>query len=299
MSAIKHKQSEKNMSSNDPSQDYEALIKEISVQHPSLSKRLKQIASFALEHPTAMALETIANIAHGANVHPSAIIRFANFFGYSGFSEMQKVFQEHVAAQSAGYKERIRKDLSQNKQSEPYSPHSLLKEYCEANIVSMKNLQDGISVKDLDKAIKMINSASQVYIIGQRRSFPIATYLTYSLSRVDCRAHLMDGTGGMLTEQAKLMRNEDLLIAISFHPYSEDTSQIALIASKKKIPCIAISDSKLSPIAEKASLYLAVHDAEVHSFRSLNASMCLAQTLATSLVFRDKRTKLRKNKSSK
>ena len=256
--------------------------------HAQLSRRLRQIAAFALEHPTAMALETIADIARSADVQPSALIRFAQSFGYSGFSEMQKVFQQHVAAQSAGYKERVRQELAKS-DKEPESAYALLREYCEANIVSMRHLQDGISAADLNKAVKLMAAAGQIYLIGQRRSFPIAAYLAYALSRSDCRVYLLDGHGGMLLDQARGMRRGDLLVAISFHPYSQETIDVAAQAREQKVPCISISDSKLSPIAEHAAVHLGVHDAEVHSFRSLTASMCLAQTLATSLAFQGKR----------
>lgn len=270
-------------------QSYEQLHAEISRGHADLSKRLRQIAAFALEHPTAMALETIANIAQSAGVQPSALIRFAQSFGYSGFSEMQKVFQEHVTAQSAGYKERVRNELSQSRQREPESPHALLRQYCEANIVSMRHLEDGIGAADLARAVKMMAAADQIHVIGQRRSYPIAAYLAYALGRAECRAHLLDGRGGMLQEQARAMRRSDVLVAISFHPYAPETIEAGTMARELQVPCIAISDSPLSPIAEHAAVYLGVHDAEVHSFRSLTASMCLAQTLATSLAFQGKR----------
>lgn len=267
-------------------QDFEALQSQIAAGRPTLSRRLVQIAEFALEHPTAMALETIANIAQGADVQPSAVIRFAQSFGYSGFSEMQKIYQQHVAAMSAGYKERVRRELGSRGQREPESPYSLLQQYCEANIVSMQHLRDGVSATELNRAVKLMQGAAQIYLMGQRRSFPIAAYLAYTLSRADCRAVLLDGTGGMLMEQARAMEPRDLLVAISFHPYARETLDVAELAVERGVPYISISDSEMSPIAERAAVHLGVHDAEVHSFRSLTASMCLAQTLATSLVFR-------------
>ena len=40
------------------------------------------------------------------------------------------------------------------------------------------------------------------YLIGLRRSFPVAAYLAYALRHVDDkRAYLIDGVAGMLNEQ--------------------------------------------------------------------------------------------------
>tara|TARA_B000000460_G_scaffold220097_1_gene171494 strand:+ start:66 stop:206 length:141 start_codon:yes stop_codon:yes gene_type:complete len=43
--------------------------------------------------PNEMSLETIDVIAQRAEVLPSSLIRFAKSLGFSGFGEMQKVFQ--------------------------------------------------------------------------------------------------------------------------------------------------------------------------------------------------------------
>jgi DNA-binding MurR/RpiR family transcriptional regulator len=268
-----------------PPGDFEQLTAEISRNYEALPKRLRDIARFALDNPSLMALETIANISRTAHAQPSAVVRFAKAMGYSGFSEMQRIYQRHVAEQSASYKERIRSEMVQDEQAVTGTPRSLLQQYCEANIVSLRNLEAGIEQTRLEAAVNLIRQADHVYIMAQRRSFPVANYLAYMLSHVECRTHLLDGQGGMLREQAQAMTVDDLLIAISFYPYAEDTVEVVARASERGIPRIGISDSDLSPICAGADTYFSIHDAEVHQFRSLSATMVLAQVLATSMAF--------------
>ena len=64
--------------------DFESLKTEIAGQFPQLSRRLKQVAEFAIANPNDMALETIATIARKAEVQPSTLIRFAKYFGFDG-----------------------------------------------------------------------------------------------------------------------------------------------------------------------------------------------------------------------
>jgi DNA-binding MurR/RpiR family transcriptional regulator len=52
---------------------------------------------------------------------------------------------------------------------------------------------------------------------------------------------------------------------------------------------LAISDSLVGPIAKVATLVLQVKDSEVRNFRSLAASLCLAQTLVVRLAFERER----------
>jgi DNA-binding MurR/RpiR family transcriptional regulator len=268
-----------------PPGSYEQLNKAIAGRYQSLSGRLQDIARFALDNPSVMALETIANIARTAKVQPSAMIRFAKALGYSGFSEMQRIYQVHVAEQSASYKERIRSEMPQGEASGGDTPHSLLQQYCEANIVSLRNLQAGIDPDMLETAVRLIRRAEHIYIMAQRRSFPVASYLTYMLSHVDCRTHLLDGPGGMINEQTQAMTSRDLLIAVSFYPYSGDTVEVVELAAANGVTRIGISDSDLSPVCANADAHFSLHDAEVHQFRSLSATMILAQVLATSLAF--------------
>ena len=244
-----------------------------------------------MDNPSIMALGTTANIAKTAKVQPSALIRFAQALGYSGFSEMQRVFQSYVAEQSASYKERIRAELTQEDVPAPDSPASLLQQYCEANIVSLRHLEEGIDARMLNLAVELIGGAKNIFIMAQRRSFPVASYLKYMLSHVDCRALVLDGLGGMLKEQSQLMGPGDVLIAVSFYPYSDETVDIVKLAGERGIPVIGISDSDLSPVCADAKAWFRIHDAEVHHFRSLSATMLLAQVLATSLAFESEKNK--------
>ncbi len=94
--------------STPPRETYEALRAEIARRHPRFSDRLRQIAEFALDHPTEMALGTVAEVAERAGVQPSAIVRFARALGFGGFTEMQQVFRSRLVASIApSYKDRI------------------------------------------------------------------------------------------------------------------------------------------------------------------------------------------------
>ncbi len=102
---------------------------------------------------------------------------------------------------------------------------------------------------------------------------------------MDKRAYLLDGVAGMLAEQSTMLTSKDLLIAISFQPYAAETVEIVGSTREQKARIIAITDSRLSPIAASSDLVFEIKDAEVRQFRSLTASLCLAQTLVISYAF--------------
>ncbi len=267
--------------------DPEKLRAEIVRSYEQLSPRLQQVAKYVLENPNDMALQTLAVIAERSNVQPSTIVRFAKTFGYDGASQMQELFRDEMLTQppSPSYAERIRQFSRRAGAAGALAPHDVMHEFADSNILALEHLKNSVRKADLDRAIELIRAANAVYIIGLRRSFPVASYLAYALRHVDKRAYLLDGVAGMLAEQSSMLTSKDLLIAISFHPYAPETAEIATVSKEQKARIIAITDSRLSPIAGAADLCFEIKDAEVRQFRSLTASLCLAQTLVISYAF--------------
>ena len=58
-----------------------------------LPRRLRQCADHIAANEDRIAVSTVADLATGADVPPSALIRFCQILGFSGFSEMQRLFR--------------------------------------------------------------------------------------------------------------------------------------------------------------------------------------------------------------
>ncbi|HET6565247.1 MAG TPA: MurR/RpiR family transcriptional regulator, partial [Xanthomonadales bacterium] len=156
----------------------------------------------------------------------------------------------------------------------------------ESNIIALEHLREAVRKEDLDRSIELMHRAHTVYLAGVRRSFPVAAYLAYSLSHVEKRAFLLDGVAGMTSEQSWMLGPQDVVIAVSFRPYASETADVAERAKANGAPLIAISDNRLNPVARNAEVCFEIKDAEVRQFRSLTASMCLAQTLVISYAYK-------------
>jgi len=266
----------------------ETLRSEIAQQYDDLSPRLKQVASYVLDNPNDIALETLAVIADRCAVQPSTIVRFAKVFGYKGASDMQRLFRDEIlaAAPSPSYSERIRQFSERSDTVDWQSPYNVMREFAESNIIALEHLREAVRKEDLDRSIDLMQGAHTVYMAGVRRAFPVAAYLAYSLSHVEKRAFLLDGVAGMTAEQSAMLSPQDLVIAVSFKPYASETLAVVERAATNGTPLIAISDSRLSPVARDAEVCFEIKDAEVRQFRSLTASMCLAQTLVISYAYK-------------
>lgn len=259
--------------------------------YDGLSKRLKQVARYVLDEPNELALETLAVIAERCGVQPSAIVRFAQSFGFSGASQMQKLFRDGLlsANTNIGYGERVRR-FSESV-SQTAAGDGLLTEFVEGNILALENLAETVSEGDMRAAVDLIARAAVVHVAGFRRAFPIAAYLAYSLQQLGKHVQFIDGVGGLAKPQANSIDSRDLLIAVSFHPYAPETVELTEIAARNNGKILSISDSRVSPISKPADVALQVHDSEVRNFRSLAASMCLAQAVVIGFAFEAERNR--------
>ena len=263
--------------------DFDTLKQTISERYGTLSKRLQQVAEYALAHPDDMALETIAVIASRAKVPPSSLIRFSKAFGFDGFTRMQRLFRDRLLARTPSYGERIERLSMETVADGLPMPSMMLHDVTAAGIEGLERLRQDMPLARLEEAIAMLSRARLIHVVAQRRAFPVASYLTYLLSELDRPACLMDGTGGMLPQQERLIKPGDVMVAISFQPYAPEVAGLAERARADAIPLIGITDGPLSPLARFADISLEIVEGEAHGFRPLSAAMCLALALAVSL----------------
>ena len=242
-----------------------------------LPKRLRQCADYISANTDRIAVSTVAELAGGAGVPPSALMRFCQLLGFSGFSEMQRLFRDTFVPARPDYATRL-ENLRQNGAG---SVAALLAEFVDAGRQSLEGLAQGIDEAALEDSVTRLASAGLIHVAGYRRAFPVAAYLAYAFEKMDIPSMLHDGTGKL--DQAPAMREGDALIAITFAPYSSETVALAEAAVARDVPVIAITDTALSPLASAATSILMVSEVDFGAFRSLSATIALAISLAVAV----------------
>ncbi|NPU15265.1 MULTISPECIES: MurR/RpiR family transcriptional regulator [Bradyrhizobium] len=264
--------------------NYDELRGAIAQRHRTLSGRLQQIAEFVLDHPTDVALGTVAEVAQRSGVPPSAIVRFAHALGFGGFTEMQQVFRSRlVAGVAPSYKARLARMKSEEKSVLGRQPAAVLSRFVSEAQSALAALSQSVHARELDAATAILAKARDIYLVGLGGSFPVATHLAYVLRKLGRRVVLLDGTGGSIHEQSHAATRDDALVAISFRNYYTDTARLFAELVGRGVPTISITDSLLSPIAEGASVVFEIQDMPEPALRTLVAPMCLVQALAIGL----------------
>jgi len=260
-------------------------------QYDELSKGLKRIARYILDHPNQVGIETVGDIAERSGCQPSAVVRFAQAFGYDGASQMQRLFRDGLLSSHSGlsYDERVRTFSRTLEERGSDGTRALLAEFIEGNVLAAQSVAQTVSQADVTAAVRLIQNADSVFVIGFRRSFPVASYLAYSLQQTGKRTVFLSGVGGMVVQQLRSASQRDLLIAVSYPPYAQETVEAVEQAVRGSVKLLGITDTPVSPIGKSADLVLQVRESEIRSFRTLSASLCLAQALVIGYAYESSR----------
>ncbi|WP_377298252.1 MurR/RpiR family transcriptional regulator [Rhizobium sp. SGZ-381] len=254
--------------------EFEERLLEVSA---ALPKRLKQCADFVASNTDRIAVSTVAEMAEGAGVQPSAFMRFCQIMGFSGYSEMQRLFRESYVGGWPDYATRIDHLRDMGEHSGP----RLLAEFVEASRASLENLLKSVDPQALEEAVEILASANLVHVIGLRRSFAVASYIAYALEKMRVPA-MLHGAAGRL-ESVSAIRPGDALLAITFSPYSQETLELVETVRGREVPVVALTDAAVNPLRKMGATILAVSEVDFGAFRSLSATLCLAIALSTAV----------------
>jgi DNA-binding MurR/RpiR family transcriptional regulator len=261
--------------------NYEGAINLITANYDKLSDGYKLVARFLTQNPNIIALESINSIAAKTKVHPSTLVRFAQNLGYSGFKELQAVFQTRLATAAPGFRERVSVLEAEISRNAAHGYVGFLRSMVVRDIAALQGLLESVSEDDLRKAAALCASADCIYVAGQLRSEPIAELMRYLMTMLGRKVIFMNSSGGLSQETALTMGKGDMLVAIAFRHYAKEVVAIAEHAVKAGIPVLVITDSQLSPLAKGAEVLFTIPEDEYTFSRSLAAPMSLVQTIAT------------------
>lgn len=264
----------------DAPQSIDALRERLQELAGHLPRRLQQCADHIARHMDTIALSTVAQVAQGAGVPPSAMMRFCQIMGFSGFAEMQRLFRDALSRAAPDYATR----LANLKAGGAGHPSTLVAEFVEAGRQSMEALARNLDESALDQAVTILSRARTIHLAGFRRSFPVASYLSYVFDKLGVPAVLHDGVAGL--GQRSALRPGDALLAITFAPYSEETLALMSDAHALGLPVVVLTDPPATRLAGIADTILTVTEIDFGAFRSLSAAIALALSLAVAVAAR-------------
>jgi len=76
-----------------PPKSHEDLIRLIHDRYDAMSKTYQKIALYLTQNPNDVAVMSVNAIGEKTGIHASSFVRYAQSLGFTGFKDMQAVFQ--------------------------------------------------------------------------------------------------------------------------------------------------------------------------------------------------------------
>ncbi len=247
------------------------LMTQIEQQHARMPKRLREIGNFALGHPEAIALSTLAELAAETDIATSAFVRFAQTLGFDGFSQMQAVFRQQVRSSWPQYASRL-SDMADVNPADHFEALSA------SAVASIKRLSNSVSMEHLEAAVCKLAGAETIWFAAGGRARPVTAYMKYMLTKLGIRTQEFREAPSEAMRELILIGPNDVLLVVSFAPYGELTVKLAEEAANRGAEIVSVTDTMVSPVALDTTLL--VTEESIFGFRSLCATMNLAQYLA-------------------
>ena len=134
---------------------------------------------------------------------------------------------------------------------------------------------------ELERIASEMAGARVIHLVGLRRAFAVVSNMAYLFDKLGIPANLHYGAGMLNTEGT--IFPEDVLFAVTFSPFSEETVRLAKSAAERGVTVFGLTDTDRCPIAGTVSEMLVAREHEVAGFRALSAAMTLTTTLVVAV----------------
>ncbi|WP_354442879.1 MurR/RpiR family transcriptional regulator [Ottowia thiooxydans] len=198
-----------------------------------------------LNRPGPAAVDSISELAAKNGVDPSTLTRLGKRLGFAGFAELQDVFRRQVAQTQPFYSSRV-----QERVAEPVGiddPQELIRIHAQSECQRVLKLANSLDADAVTRAVDAIVSARHVHVLAMRATYAFSHFFGTYLGTLRENVTILGVPGQGLTLELASLTPDDLLVAVSFRPYTRAVVAAVEVMKENGVPILALTDAD-SPI---------------------------------------------------
>lgn len=242
----------------------------------SLTGQLRKAARYILDQPEEVALKSLRQLARAAGVTPSTMSRLARALRYESYAYLRASFQTWLRSHRVTFADRVRRIYQQR---EGKTSEDFVHDVVVTEIENLHATADALSPKEVCRAAKLLMRADRVFVLGLRSLFGPAQLFHYACSRFTDKVILLSGIAGTMFDPLRLSGPKDVMVVMASNLYARDAIRAAQYAVKRGARLVVITDSRLSPLARRASLLFLVKTSGVTFVPSVLPVLLVIQAL--------------------
>ena len=256
-------------------QDMQDMIDRLNQSGKRLSKGHRKIAQYIVEHYDKAVFMTASRLGESVGVSESTVVRFASAMGYEGYPQLQRSLQELVSHR-----------LTANQRFEmstEIDPREALSVVLKSDMQNLRATLEQLDADVFEDVVKRLLSAGAIYVMGLRSAAPLAQFMGYYLNYIFDNVHLVSSGATDVFEEISKLKENDVLVGISFPRYSSRTLEAMRFAKRCGAQVVAITDGPMSPLADMADATLTARTDMASFVDSLAAPLSVINALLVAL----------------
>lgn len=255
--------------------EQESDFRELVLRHAAgLPPQQRAIADYLLEHLQTVPFLSVPELAQRIGVSEATVVRFAQRIGYRGFSDLKMELVELLQNRLGG--------LDENGHGEPGD--DVLESVAELETGNIRRTADGIDRGAFTAVADAVFRAEHTYTFGMGVSAHLADLAAYTLIQIGVRATALSTRYSSPCEQLVALRPSDLLIGLSFPPYSRQTLEMLDEARELGAATVVVCDRLTAPAATRARWALPVKTDNMMFTNAVAAVTVVFNALATEIA---------------
>lgn len=223
------------------------ISEKIMAMSASFSKKQKVLGKFVMDNIYDVALMNAPQIAREAGVSEATLTRFVYTMGFNSFSEFLLELRKETINNKGGHF-----------RQEPYSGSDdfIYQRVFDVEIDLMNETLKNIDPASFETSVNLLSECDHLLLIGG----PIHHYISLYASNFMCafrdNIHVIQQADMSFVSLLNSISSKSAALVFSYPRYSSEVQKMTEILSKKKVPIIGVTDSKLSPIVPLSRTYL-------------------------------------------
>lgn len=261
----------------------DGVITALAGSYPGMPPALQAAARHIARHPSEAGACSVRELAERASLHPNTFVRLARHIGFDGYASMRRTIRGETGGGDPGGfggRTRLLREMGEK------GGAAVVGEMASALAANVAQAFRGRNTRRLAGICDGILSARHVYVLGVGAAHSLAHQFWYVARMALGHLSLVPGHGSQPIDDLAAVGKEDLLVAITFHPYRTETVAAAEFARRRAATVAAVTDSPDSPLARLAKWTLVCPTRSPQFFQSHAAATGLLEALAALLVAR-------------
>lgn len=244
-------------------------------------------ARHILAFPEDVAVFSMRELARRMKVPPVTLVRLAQRLDFAGYDAFKRRYVEMVRQGGAGGVRGVAASRNLDAAraitaaaSQPAGTRGFVADVLAAEQELLRQVFAGLSASALEEAAGLLAGARRVFVIGRRTAFAPAFALSYTLLKARPDVVLLHDLAGAPETALEDVGEGDLLVLVTFAPFSRLALGLAKQAAASGARILAIAEAPIAPLRKIAGRLVFVAPSRSIAFpESATGALAIANLL--------------------